>query len=605
MEEIFQILRDCRLGTGGNEEAPEIIENESLENMKSNIEKFLSSAICCMGTVEYSNLNKILAILNLKLCNELEAINRLIESHAVLLRQQTIHRYVKSEFRKTIQKNQQVYGLNSSHVNFNTSNISFTDNWKAKLSDLPKEWYLIQVTAPYHPTDITMQENKMQEIYISILPTGTKDMEPLCITIPKPKLDSYDICCEIQKLLVHNMSDLQATYANNKLYWEMRDQQNNTMKTAIQALEFKWLREWRILFVADPIDKDNVTENIVQTIDKLILDNKNHKNISKRTKWLLRKVALTACFLTREEIARAVKYVLTGYDKLANNIILSIYGKLKIMEEIKNAVRKTLVLIVDEHMDYIPFESMEIVNCHPITRFPSLHIVYALFKEHENTIENGCKIIKIKNDMGTCIVNPSNDLPKMEKRLRLFIEYWLPNWKSLYNVEPEVDVFEDALVNHDILMYSGHGNGIQYLPREQIERLRVKAVVLLFGCSSVKLLPIGGRYPPYGVSNQYLIASSPCVLGMLWEVTDADTDKMTANFISSWIPSLTSSSWADVDINLWCQGIFQLVKNSRSNTTSLSPEPEMLRAVAKSKNVCSQYMTAAAIVVRGLPIKLI
>lgn len=55
--------------------------------------------------------------------------------------------------------------------------------------------------------------------------------------------------------------------------------------------------------------------------------------------------------------------------------------------------------------------------------------------------------------------------------------------------------------------YNGHGNGIQYLPGEQIERLKVKSIVLLFGCSSVKLLTVGGRYPPHGVSNQYLIAS--------------------------------------------------------------------------------------------------
>lgn len=104
-------------------------------------------------------------------------------------------------------------------------------------------------------------------------------------------------------------------------------------------------------------------------------------------------------------------------------------------------------------MDYIPFESMEILKCHPATRFPSLHIAYALFKEHENTIENGCKIIYVKNDMGTCIVNPSGNLIKMEKRMRLFIEHWLPNWKSLYNVEPQEGIFEDALVNRDILMY--------------------------------------------------------------------------------------------------------------------------------------------------------
>lgn len=104
-------------------------------------------------------------------------------------------------------------------------------------------------------------------------------------------------------------------------------------------------------------------------------------------------------------------------------------------------------------MDYIPFESMEILKFHPITRFPSLHIAYALFKEHENTMENGCKIIRVKDDMGTCIVNPSGNLSKMEKRMKLFIEYWLPNWRSWYNIEPQEEVFEDSLINRDVLMY--------------------------------------------------------------------------------------------------------------------------------------------------------
>lgn len=104
-------------------------------------------------------------------------------------------------------------------------------------------------------------------------------------------------------------------------------------------------------------------------------------------------------------------------------------------------------------MDYIPFESMELLKYHPVTRFPSLHIAYALFKKHESTMDEGCKLIKLKKDMGMCIVNPSGNLAKMEKRMKLFIEHWLPNWKSWYNVEPRQEVFEDALINHDILMY--------------------------------------------------------------------------------------------------------------------------------------------------------
>ncbi|XP_026299547.1 separin isoform X2 [Apis mellifera] len=574
MDEIFEILDNCHLNNDKCEKtSTNIIEINCIQNLKKEIDKLFANIRCNLGSVEYTNLNKMLANCYLKTGNELEAIFHLIESHAVILRQQILHRCIKTEMRKSILNVQQAYGLKSSYVGFNINNKNKIENIKTILFDLPK---------------------------------GIKEVEPLCLVLPKPNLhSSYDICYEIQKLLSNNRSELETTYANNELYWKMRERQNANMKTAMHALEHIWLREWRILFMADPINKQNLVTDIVQMIDKLISDHKTSKVISKRSKWLLKKIALAACFLTKEEIARAVKYVLSDYDKLADSVILSIFGKLPCMQELKNATRKTLVLIIDEHMDYIPFESMEILKFHPITRFPSLHIAYALFKEHENTMENGCKIIRVKDDIGTCIVNPSGNLSKMEKRMRLFIEYWLPNWRSWYNIEPQEEVFEDSLINRDILMYNGHGNGIQYLPGEQIERLRVKSIVLLFGCSSVKLLNVGGRYPPYGISNQYLIASSPCVLGMLWEVTDADTDKMTTNFISNWIPSPLNRPWTDVDINMWCLGILKFLKNSHKSSQNLSIEPEMLRAIAKSKDVCSHYMTAAAIIVRGLPIKLI
>jgi hypothetical protein len=56
-----------------------------------------------------------------------------------------------------------------------------------------------------------------------------------------------------------------------------------------------------------------------------------------------------------------------------------------------------------------------------------------------------------------------------------------------------------------ISRYNGHGSGIQFLRGEEIERMRVLASVLLFGCGSIKLLPVGGRLPAYGISNQYLM----------------------------------------------------------------------------------------------------
>lgn len=71
-------------------------------------------------------------------------------------------------------------------------------------------------------------------------------------------------------------------------------------------------------------------------------------DISKRCTWLLKKVSTGACFLTREEIARAIKFLLPKHEKLANNIILSIYGMLSYIRKLKNTKRKTLVLIIDE-----------------------------------------------------------------------------------------------------------------------------------------------------------------------------------------------------------------------------------------------------------------
>ncbi|XP_014476012.1 PREDICTED: separin [Dinoponera quadriceps] len=604
-DKIMRILHKCHLNEDDYEDKFQD-SKESNEEIRSHAEKLLTSTPNnYVGCIEYVSLNKMLATCNLKIGDEFTAIHHLIESHAVVLRQQILHRYQKTQMRESLLNEPQTYGLKPTYVKFDTNSTNST--LKSKLSELPKEWYMLQVTVQYESSNILKHtrhiSSLMHALHITILPTGPSEIEPLCITLPKPAMQvSYDICTEIQNILASNKTKLEATYTNNEYYWTMRKEQDNEMKMAIDGLESTWLREWRVLFMADPIMDLEIVNEIHDMIDKLILDSRFSNNISKRCKWLLKKVSTGACFLTCEEIARAIKFLLPKHEKLANNIILSIYGMLSRTEKLKDAKRKTLVLIIDEHIDYIAFEAMEIIKNHPITRFPSLHIAYALFKEHENTIVDGCKIIQAKEDMGICIVNPSGNLHKMEKRLKLFINFWLPQWKSYYT-EPNEEMFEDALVNHDVLMYNGHGSGIQYLPGEDIEKTKVRSTVLLFGCNSMKLLVIGGKYPPYGVANQYLIACSPCLLGTLWEVTDVDIDKMTANFISSWIPSTSKKSWAEVDVNSWTYGSMKFTKNAETNKTEM--ESEMLRAVAKSKKACSQYMTAAAIIVRGLPTKIV
>ncbi|XP_012280741.1 separin isoform X2 [Orussus abietinus] len=468
------------------------------------------------------------------------------------------------------------------------------------------EWYMIQVTAQHDHRKFIYNDLQrlpaMHSIHITVLPTGQQRIPLLCITVPTPKSQStYDVCQEIHEILANCKFELQAPYSSKQIYWKMRQRQNDRMKTAVDGLEYTWLREWRILFMADPIDDLKSVKELQDMVDQLIANN-SLIGITETSRWLLKKIVTSACFLTKREIELAIKHVLPGHTKLMKDIILFINEKAEEVKPLSSVKRKTLILIIDEQMDYIPFEAMEILKNHPVTRFPSLHIARALFKEHRNYIENGCRVVKNLGDIGTCIVNPSGNLMNMEKRMKVFMKYWLPRWTGLYNEEPQEDFFEKALTNHDVLMYNGHGSGIQYLSGEKIEKLRVRAIVLLFGCSSTKLIPIGGRFPPYGVSNQYLAACSPCILGMLWEVTDIDVDKMTASFVSNWIPApLNARPWTDVIVNEWCNGNLKF-KDKTEDIGCQSEEPEMLRAVAKSKQACSFYMTAAAAVVRGLPI---
>ncbi|KAJ8684181.1 hypothetical protein QAD02_019973 [Eretmocerus hayati] len=585
----------------------------SLKNLEREVNRILGPENYTLGSVENSSISKMLALAALANGKELEASCHLIASHATCLRQQILYRNLKHKIRHSVLDEPMIQNLDPNDLAIDPSNSKFNPQTLVDtLKTLPTDWNIVHITAEHEHLNDTRHRRQQDEamysfktthsLHITVLPTGKNAMSPICITLPKPNCDSgYDVRIEIESILNNNKSNLTTVYNNNDLYWKMRKKQNDQMTNAISELESSWLREWRVLFMADFVENLDLVKDVHDMLDKLIADSAVDK-VTERTRWLLRKIATGACYLQPFEIERAVTYVLPTQAKLAKNIILSIIAKKKVMDPLKSSKRKTLILILEECLDHISFESMQILGYQPVTRFPSLHIAYALYKQHETTIENGYKIIRKSDLLGTFITNPSLDLPKMEIRIRSFIEYWLPKWEGLYGVKPDLNFFREALTQYHILMYNGHGSGIQFVRGEEIEKLRVLALVLLFGCSSLKLSPVGGRLPAYGVSNQYLIGCSPCILGMLWEVTDGDIDRMTAEFMSRWIPSTAKRPWSDVNLVEWHRGSIEFNKGPHSKVEN---EQDMLVASAKSKDVCKQYMTSSAIVVRGLPVKLV
>lgn len=102
---------------------------------------------------------------------------------------------------------------------------------------------MVQITAQYESPSILRQKectsNVMHAIHITVLPTGPSDIEPLCITLPRPATQvSYDICKEIQKLLLNNKSLLTNTYVNHEHYWKMRTSQDDQMKVQLKFICF-------------------------------------------------------------------------------------------------------------------------------------------------------------------------------------------------------------------------------------------------------------------------------------------------------------------------------------------------------------------------------
>ena len=107
--------------------------------------------------------------------------------------------------------------------------------------------------------------------------------------------------------------------------------------------------------------------------------------------------------------------------------------------------------------------------------------------------------------------------------------------KGLVGEQPSLDKMQKVLSEMDTYIYCGHGDGRKNLPTQEIEKINIRAVPLLFGCNSGRLNKFARALDPIGTASSYLIATAPCVLGFLWSVTDRDLGKWTEGFLKYWL----------------------------------------------------------------------
>ncbi|GAA6096136.1 separin [Tachysurus ichikawai] len=114
-------------------------------------------------------------------------------------------------------------------------------------------------------------------------------------------------------------------------------------------------------------------------------------------------------------------------------------------------------------------------------------------------------------------------------------------WQGVYGSPPDPDQLQKAVTIKDLYIYVGHGAGARFLDTQRLLRGNVRAMALLFGCSSAAL-SVQGNLEGTGIALSYLAAGCPLVLGNLWDVTDRDIDRFTSALLQSWLSGGSGSS---------------------------------------------------------------
>ncbi|KAM4699281.1 separin [Discoglossus pictus] len=346
-----------------------------------------------------------------------------------------------------------------------------------------------------------------------------QDSSPVTVQIPtahlkvslSAALQEFD---EIQKQqkIINNLTD-------KKEWWEGRMGLDSRMKALIRLLEDQILDCWKVLLMP-PCSNSAVADELKRL---------SECELKKAGSALLKTVLGGSHHLTPQLIRSLVQGFHLSQQEQAQEMLQMAVDRLK---PITASTKGHLVLILDKHLQKLPWESTPCLMSRSVTRLPSLHFLlsYGLRKKYQpqTTLIHG-----VDPKQTFYVLNPHANLPGTEERFR----DWFKNetgWKGVIRSAPKPEQLQLAMTKQDLYIYVGHGAGAHFLDVQTLQRLDCNAVVLLFGCSSAALA-VRGDLEGAGIVLKYLLAGCPLVLGNLWDVTDREIDRYTVAFLQGWL----------------------------------------------------------------------
>lgn len=384
----------------------------------------------------------------------------------------------------------------------------------------PKEWTIIQLCKNFNPLTLSSKYEDIMQFNTGISMTifkhsAIKDMLMLEVRKQSQLENIFEKTYKINKKINDSLAFRASTLSsaserqeNKEKYWRASKEIESFIQDVVKLL-MSFFGPWKALMTGNFKNRKSIeTEN---EIKKKVIEFLNKKNFTDYQEKLIHLIARRTDLLSNQQIFVAITYILQDKSNLGyNDVDLNdLYDHLTwIKQEYKYDDTSTYpcILIIDELLDQMPFEMINTQQ--EFTRICSFSGLKQLHEHHSNSIDNNGYLMTPTVNC-QAIVNPDKTLTNMEDRMRNFFNYWLPSWKVMYNQMPSKEQFHDILSQSDILVYAGHGSGLEYSFNEDIYDIKTNGIVFLFGCGSTSLTSIGLNSELRGPHTFYHLGNCP------------------------------------------------------------------------------------------------
>ncbi|GET88219.1 separin, putative [Leishmania tarentolae] len=207
--------------------------------------------------------------------------------------------------------------------------------------------------------------------------------------------------------------------------------------------------------------------------------------------------------------------------------------------------REHLYLVLDGELHALPWEALDVCQERSISRVPSLE--YLKYCSTDAPAVSLQRLFLYRDDEAlqhgpSCFTDLIAQHPHWE------VDYGETLQAASVAARDGSSAFTTPLMRRllsqckvasdriDAFAYAGHKGGEHLVPRSALyDWIPATAsthptLVLLMGCSSARM-KASALYDCFGLPFAYLSAGVSCVLGCLWDVTDADIDRLTHRFL--------------------------------------------------------------------------